>query len=819
MLSDVRFALRLFRRAPTFAVTAILTLALGIGANVAVFTLVDAVLFRPFPLNEPDRLVMLSESHRDTGQDHVGVLPGSFLDWRDRSRSFEGLSLFAISQFLVTNRDEPIRVTGATVSPSFFEVAGVSTWLGRTFPSAEAAGVYPSSDDREIVISHGLWQRWFGGDPAVLGQTLQVQESVSLTIAGVMPPDFDFPRGAQLWSRQPWLRSSGRGDRWRMAFGRLSEGASIESAARELEAISAQLASEFPDTNSGWTASVEPLQRALAGPVRPPLLAMLAAVALVFLIACANVATLVLQRGLARQRELAMRAALGASRTRLARQSLIEHALLAVAASAAGALLGSFLLDGLVALAPPAIPHLESVALDARALGYLGALAVATMLITGAVPALRSSRVRHTAMLRTGSGGSASLAGRGLVVLEVSLVVVLLVGAGLMARTMLNYQRLDLGFEPSDVVSAELSLPISRMMEGPLQVGARPAWDRLALFYGGLVEQVEALPGVRRAALVSAPTYAGRDAAWLARTGIVPPNPDGSPDWRPVRRRVITPGYFDVLRLPLIRGRTFDDRDHALEFLRSGKGRRRGVAIVNEMAARQFWPGQDPMGRTLTVEGDSRVDGRLVVGVAGDARDLAPDLDPEPTVYVPFAETPNFTATLVARGWDDHPPAGDIRARLRSADALLMIGATQPVTDVYAGALAPRRFITIVLTVFAAVGLAVAGVGLYGLIALSVAQRTREFGIRMALGATWDRLRGTILREVGVMIGIGAALGTVGALAAAGLLRSQLFGVGAMDAPTWIATTVILTLVGLVAAWRPARRAASVDPAITLRVE
>ena len=820
MLSDLRLALRLFRRAPMFAVTAILTLALGIGANVAVFTLVDAVLFRPLPLGEPDRLVMLSESHLETGQHRVGVLPGSLLDWRERSRSFEGLSLLASSSFLVTNREEPIRLAGATVSPNFFQVAGVQPLLGRTFPPAESdAAPYPSNADREIVISHGLWQRWFGGDPAVLGQTLEVQAWVSLTIVGVMPPDFDFPRAAELWSRQPWDRAWGRGDRWRSAVGRLGRDVSIEVAAGELEAISSQLASEFPDTNSGWTPTVEPLQRAIAGPVRPPLLAMFAAVALVFLIACVNVATLILQRGLARQREFAMRAALGASRARLARQSLVEHVLLAGAAAGAGAVFGRVLLDGLVALAPPAIPRLESITLDFRVLGYLGLLAVATVLITGGVPALRSSRVRHTSLLKSSAGGAASRAGRGLVVLELALVVILLVGAGLMMRTLLNYHRLDLGFEPSGVVSAELALPISRMTEGPARVGARPAWDRLALFYGGLVEQIEALPGVRRAGLVSAPTYAGRDATWLARSGTVPPNPDGSPAWRPVRRRVITPGYFDVLRLPLIRGRAFNDQDHALEFLRSGKGRRRGVAIVNRMAARQFWPGEDAIGRLMTVEGDSRVEGRVVVGVVADARDLAPDLDPEPTVYVPFAETPNFTATLVARGREDRPPAVDIHARLRSTDASLMIGAIRPVTDLYAAALGPRRFITIVLTAFAAVGLLVAGVGLYGLIALSVAQRTREFGIRIALGATWERLRRTILREVGLLVGVGAAFGAGGAVAATGLLRSQLFGVGAMDAPTWMATALMLILVALAAAWRPARRAASVDPAITLRVE
>ncbi len=814
---DLKYAGRILRRAPVFSAVAILTLALGIGSNVAVFTLVDAVLFRPLPFHEPDRLVMISESHVESGQQRVGVLPGSLLDWRERGRSFEGISILWAGPMLITNRDEPARIQGAHVSPNFFELIGVQPFLGRTFPSTESDA---AGHEREVVIGHGLWQRWFGSDPGAIGRTLEVQGWVHLTIVGVMPPGFSFPRDAEMWGPERWDRSSGRGDRWRQAIGRVRPDVPIQAASQELQQIGEALAREFPDTNAGWTPTVDRLDAAIIGSVRPPLALLLGAVAVVFLIACVNVATLVLQRSSSRRRELAMRAALGASRSRLARQSFIEHALLAGVGALAGGLLAGLIVDGLVGLAPAAIPRLDTVTIDVRVLGYLVLVSVATMIMTGVVPALRSPRMDARAVLRGGAGASPpGLAARGLVIAEVALAVTLLAGAGLMVRTMVNLQRLDLGFDPSGLVATELSVPQSRMANGPLRVGSRPAWDRLALFYADLVRQIDAIPGVEEAAVVAAPSLVGRDAVWFARAGSVSPTPDGSADWRPVQRRVITPAYFDALRLPVVRGRAFNEQDDALEFLQSGAGRRRGVAIVNGLAAQQFWPEKDALGQTLTIEGDWRVDGRIVVGIAGDSRDLAPDLEPQPTIYVPFAETPDFGATLLVRVTRTGPEVSDLRTRLRSFDGSLAIGEIRPLIDSYAAALAPRRFITIILLAFAGTGLLLAGIGLYGLIATSVAQRTREFGIRVALGARWETISNLVLGEAALVVGIGAAVGMTGAVAATGLIRSQLFGVTALDAPAWIVTGVILGVAGLAASWLPARRAASVDPALTLRVE
>lgn len=818
MLAELRHAFRLLRRAPAFTAAAVLTLALGIGGNLAVFTFVDAVLFRPLPFEDPGRLVTISESHLQSGQQRVGMLHGSLQGLRERSRSVEAFSLLGSATYLVTNRDEPARIRSAVVSPEFFEVLGIRPAIGRAFPSSEAEF---AGHEREILISHGLWQRWFGEDRRVLGRTIEVSGGVPLTIVGVMPSSFGFPRDAEIWAGQVWnFSENGRGHRGYGAIGRLRPGVSLQTAGSDLRAISEQLANEFPETNGGWTTVVDPLAGSIVGPVRPPLASMLVAVGFVFLIACVNVATLVLQRGLGRGRELAMRAALGATRWRLARQSAIEHTLLACLGAAAGALLGLFLLDGLVALAPPAIPRLETISIDGRVLVYLVLLGLATIAITGAIPALRSSRSDATAVLRSGSGGgSAGFGGRTLVIAELALASVLIVGAGLMVRTMINLQRTDLGFDPSGVATAELSLPISRMIDGPLRVGARPAWDRLALFYDDLVRQVEALPNVEGAALVSAHELAGRNAAWFARTGVVEPESDGSPEWKPIQRRVVTPGYFDVLRLPLTRGRTFTAEDHALEYLRTSKGRRRGVAIVNHETAKRLWPGADPIGRTLTMDGDWRVDGRTVVGIATDARDIAPDVPTPPIIYVPFAESPDFSATLLVRSAGDAPAVGSIRARLRSTDPSLMIGEVRSLEASYAATLAPRRFITIVLSAFAGVGLLVAAVGLYGLVAMSVAARTRELGIRIALGASWPRIRQMVLREAAGVVVCGTLIGATAAAGVTGFLRAQLVGVEPLDATTWIATACVLGAAGLVAAWLPARRAARVDPIEALRQE
>jgi predicted permease len=817
MFTDFRQALRRLRQAPVFTLTAVVTLALGIGSTVAVFTFVDAVVFRPLPFEQPERLVSLSESHAATAQDRVGVLPGTFLDWRRHSTSLQTLAMVAPASFLVTSRDEPARVAGATVSPAFFDTLGVQPALGRTFPSADAPF---AGHEREILIAHGMWLRWFGGDPGVLGRTIVVQGAVPLTIVGVMPATFDFPRGTEIWSGQVWDPAWGRGERSRQGIARLNQGVSVSAAQAELNAISEQLGRAFPVTNGGWTPRVDPLASFVVGAARPPLATMLVAVALVFLIASVNVATLMMQRGIGRRRELAVRTAIGATRWRLTRQGLVEHAVLAGLGAGAGAILAMFLVDGLVALAPPAIPRLDTVRVDWSMLGYLAGLAAVVLAITSVLPARQASRIDATAVLRSGPGGSGrGSVGSGLIVAELALAVVLVVGAGLMVRTMINLQRTDLGFQPAGVTATELILPMARLMDGPLEVGKRPAWDRLALLYGGLVERVAHLPNVAGAALVSAPALGDRDSAWLARPGIGEPRSDGSSEWRPVQRRVITPGYFSVLRLPLAGGRAFTADDHALEFLRSGRGRRRGVVIVNQEAARRLWPGAEPIGRTLTIDGDSRVDGRLVVGLARDARDLAPDVPPPPILYVPFAENPGLSATLLVRTADGEPVAAAIRQRLRDAESSLMIGSSRKLGDVYAAALAPRHFIAVVLAAFAVAGLLVAGIGLYGVVAMSVAARTRELAIRIALGASGGGIRRLVLGEAGVIVAIGAALGAVGAALGTRLLRHQLVGVSSTDTQTWVAMVAILAATGLTAAWLPARRAGRVDPIEALRQE
>jgi predicted permease len=546
-------------------------------------------------------------------------------------------------------------------------------------------------------------------------------------------------------------------------------------------------------------------------------MALLAAVSLVFLLACVNVAALVLQRRLGRQRELATRLALGASSQRLLRDSLTEHVLLACGGVIGGGLLAFLILKQLAAIAPPEILPPEGVALDLHVIAYLTAIALVTVVATGALPVARSSRIDASTVLRSHRASRATTAGwRALVVFEIVLAVTLLAGAGLMVRTMLNLQRVDVGFDVAAVSTADLMLPVSRITSGG---SLRPEWPRLIAFYDGLVESVEALPDVRRAAVVAAPALAGREATWLARPGIVDPTPDASPEWRAIQHRAVTPGYFEVLRLPLHAGRQFAASDRALEARRPGTPRRRGVAIVNRAAARQFWPGDDPIGKPITIGGDGRVDGRMVVGVSRDARDIASDTEAQPTVYVPFAESPDLSATLLARHESGPPPSTAIRSRLRAADALLMVGHVHPLSDRFAATRAPRRFITVVLVVFASFGLLLGAVGLYGLIAASVADRLREFAVRLALGAAPRQIRAMVLRQTGIMLALGLTVGVGSAFAVGRLFQSQLFQVQLLDPANWIGTVLILGTAGAAAAWFPARRASRSDPASMLRAE
>lgn len=813
----LRTSLRTLRRAPVFTVAVVSVLALTIGANVAVFAVVHATLLRPLPFGDPDRLVTLSESHPESGQERAGVLPGSFLDWRQRSGAFENIALFWTSPVVVTNREEPIRGIAASVSPNFFDLLEVEPIMGRTFPASDDAIV---GHEREIVLSHGAWQRWFGGDPDVVGRLVEVQGRIQLTVVGVMPSEVEFPRGADLWRPEVWHPSYGRGEpnRWRRAVGRLRSGVELEAAERELRAIGEQLAVEFPETNAGWTATVEPLSRTLTGDVRAPLGALLLAVTLLFLLACVNVAALVLQRGLARQREWATRVALGADTRRLLGASLVEHGVLALAGFALGGLVASVIVRQLLAVAPPGVLRWDGLVIDLRLIAYLAAVAFVGIAFTGALPVLSASRVQSSAALRSGNISRRVTRGwRTLIVAELALAVTLLSGAGLMIRTMLTLQRVELGIEPAGVLTTDMMLPVGRITAPQSQ---RPNWDRLIRFYGDVVDEVEADPGVVRAALVAAPSLAGIEATWLVRAGNFPPQLDSSPEWQPIQHRAVTPGYFDVLRLPLLRGRAFSDQDRAVEFLRPESGRQAGVAIVNRAAARQLWSGDDPVGQVLTIGGDMRVDGRIVVGLSADARDLAPDREPQPTVYVPFAESPDLSITLLARqrSAGSATPAA-VRARLRAMDTQLMIGDVRPLVDHYASTLAPRRFLTVVLTAFAAFGILLAAVGLYGLMAAAAVRRGPEFALRIALGAKQRHIQEMVLGEAGLVVGMGVALGAVGSWIGTRLLRSQLFGIETFDPKTWIGTLLVLALASLAAAWLPAWRASRSDPGSTLRVQ
>ncbi len=724
--------------------------------------------------------------------------------------------MFWTAPALVTNRQEPAQVATANVSPNFFDLLSVRPLIGRIFPVGDSA---IAGHEREVVISYALWQSWFGANARVVGRTLEVEGRVPLTIVGVMPRDFAFPRDVQIWKPELWTRANGRGeaDRWRQAIGRLRPGISVDGARRELKSIEAQLGREFVSTNAGWTSDVRPFAESINGDVRGTLWALLTAVSLLLALVCVNVSTLVLQRERGRQQELATRVALGSSTTRLLLDSTAEYGMLAVMGLIVGILLAIVIHNGLLATASAEIAGLSRTRFDLRLVAYVAGIAAVCIVLTGTLPVLRNNRIDVATALR--SGTTARVTGRSsrfLVAAELAVALILLGSAGLMVRTVLTLDHLDVGFDPSGVLATNLELPLSAVTP---QGSNRPEWDRLVLFYSRVVQSVNAIPGITNAAVVATPSLAGVNATWLARTGIVPSEPDGSPEWRSVQSRAVTPDYFKVLRLPLRRGRAFSDQDAALNFLRSGTGQRTGVAIVNEAAARLFWPGLDPLGKAITIGNDSRVNGRIVVGVVGNARDIAPDRAAYPTIYVPFAESPAFGAMLLAR---QGPLKGSVsvsalHAQVRAANATLMIGPIQPLSLLYSDTIAPRRFVARVLTVFACFALLLSIVGLYGLMASSVSQRLPEFAIRAAMGATPQRVHAIVLREAMFVLLGGISAGAFGAWAAVQLLRTQLYDIQAMDPTAWIATITILATTAIAATWLPARRAAHSDPASMLR--
>jgi putative ABC transport system permease protein len=805
LAQDVRYAVRSLRSRPLLVVVAVAVLALGIGASTAVFSVVDAVLLRPLPFADASRLVVAWQRSPDNSLPFIEVSYPDYLDWRQQARAFESMAIIpTVNQGFMLAGEEPAQVQGRLVSGNFFDVLGARALLGRPLrPDDDRVGA-----GRVVVLGHGLWQRRFGADPAVVGRKIVV-DGTPMEVVGVMPPTFRYPPKAQMWTPVvPAIPDvvANRGVYWAIVVGRLAPGARVAQAQVELDGIAARIAKSFPDAAAA-AAVVTPLTDELFGSARRALLVLLAAVLLVLLVACANVSALLLARAADRQREIAVRRALGASRGRLVRQLFCESALIALAGVAGGIVLAQWSLDALVALVPADVPRLQDAAIDARVLAFTVALAAGAALLAGLAPALLASRPSLTDALeggtRTAGPGGAQRRLQGLLVgAEAAVALVLLAGAGLMAQTFQNLRRMDLGYDPRHVLALEVAAPHGKY--------AKPAeWRSL---YETLIDRIDRLPGVEASAGVFLrPLWGQMGNDWLFT---VEGQSDADSRRNPhVNLEAVTPRYFSAMRMPLLQGRAFTDRDD------EGAP---GVAIVSDGFARRYWPGQDPIGKRLkTPLPGSRYDltWLTVVGVVADARyrELqAARLD----LYLSFLQSPYGPKHLVVRtAGDPLAVASSVRAIVRGTDRDLLAEDMTSMEAVVEAALGGPRFGMQLLSAFALAALALAVLGTYGVMAFLVGRRTREIGVRMALGARGTDVLNLVMGQGLRPVLAGLAVGMAGALALGRGLSTLLFGVAPHDALTMAGAAAVLAAAAALACYFPARRAARLDPAAALRRE
>jgi putative ABC transport system permease protein len=809
LLHDVRYAARMLAKSPAFTAVAVLTLGLGIGANAAIFSVVNAVLLRPLPFPEPERLVAVwtPQPKRSSAIRGSSSYP-DFADFRDQSTSFEALAAFRQRGYTLSTRNGAERVAGGRVSWSLLSVLGVAPPLGRDFTAEDDRLGGP----RVALLAHGLWQRRFAADPGIIGASITLDGEPHIVL-GVLPAGFRFDFDLNTAELFTPLTLDGkdaieeRGQHYLRIVGRLKPGTTSEQARAELAAVAARLEQAYPRSNTGRTASVVPLHQEVVGDVRRGLLVLLGAVALVLLVSSANVANLLLVRATEREREVAVRSALGASRGRLGRQFLTESVLLALLGGGLGLLFAFWGVAALVALAPADLPRAADIGVDGRVLGATLGVSLLTGLLFGSVPSLRGSRVRLAEALSEGGRGSAG-PGRqrvrnALIVTEVALAVVLLVGAGLLLRSLGRLLDVDPGFRSEGVLTANLRLPDARY-EKPEQVMA--VYDRL-------LPRLASLPGVT-AAGAGMPLHFGGDI-WV--TGFVrrdrPEPPPG--DRQHAHYKAVTPGYLEALGIPLVAGRLIADAD------RRGAPR---VVVVSRALAHRLYPDEDPVGRPVAFgvgfdDADEDVTWRIV-GVVGDTAVSSLDVEPPPQFYVPLFQQPWGYPSLVLRtAGNPRPLIEAVRREVQAIDSELPVFEAHTLGELTAASVAQRRFQTRLLAAFAAVGLLLAAVGLYGVMAVSVGQRTREIGIRIALGA---ERRGVIRLVMGQGLGLvllGMALGLAGAAAFSRVLAGLLFRVGATDPVTFAVVPALLAATALAASYLPARRATRVDPLVALRCE
>jgi len=800
MLNDFRYAFRQLIKAPGFTAVTILTLALGIGACTAIFSVVNTVLLRPLDYPDPSRLVTIRETQLPEFPE-FSVAPPNFLDWAKQSKSFEKLAAYSGSRINLTGDGEPQQLLAVKATAEYFEVYGIKPALGRTFlPEEDAVG-----KNHVAVLSYPCWQRLFGGAGDVVGRPIQLNGE-PYTVVGIAPLGFGSASKVEVWIPMAFepkeTANDARGAHYVNVAGRLKSGVTVAQAKAELEVIAAQLAKQYPDSNKGWGIFMMPLQDYNVRDVRTVLYTLLGAVGCVLLIACANIANLLLARATARHREISIRAALGASRARLMRQLLTESVVLSVCGGVAGVILARWGLDALLALAPSTLPRTSEIHLDSGVLVFSLILSVVTGLAFGIAPAWLAARADVNEALKQGTRGSTEGGARGrlrnaLVVIEVTLALMLLGGAGLLARSFMELSHVDPGFTPENATVMRLSLPQKKY----------PLPEQQTNFANALLERVKALPGVQAAGAVQSMPLVGDYVLSFNIEGRPAITPSDQPS---TNYYAVTPDYFRAMGIRLVRGRVFTPQDDA-------KAPR--VAIINETMARQHFPNEDPIGKRLNISNGPDA-WREIVGIVRDIKQYGVDKATSSQSYEPFAQAPFNSVNVVIR---TNGPAAPLVSSLRPAvyavDKDQPVGLIRPLEEIVSETIARQRFAMLLLTVFSVVALVIAAVGIYGVMAYSVVQRTSEFGIRMALGAQQRDVLRLVLTQGGKLIGLGLLIGIVATLAASRAMGSMLFNVSAQDPLTLGSITILLGAVALVACLLPASRATKVNPIEALRAE
>src|SRR5262245_1697378 len=802
---DLRYGVRMLLKNPGFSLIAVLTLALGIGANTAIFSVVNGVLLKPLPYREPEQLIRVFE--RSLTQPRFPMSGGNFQDYREQNSTLSGLALYTRQDLELSNDDKPERLAALRVSAGFFELLGAQPLLGREFRREDEL----PDNNQVVILSHGLWQRRFNGDPNVVGRVVTLSGR-PFTVVGVAPQGLQhvggdyrsMPHGDSVdaWWPVALRPQAGRGAHFLNAVGRLKSGVSVSQAEADFNVIAERLAQQFPNSNQGWRIAIQPLREEIAGRARTTLLALFGAVFFVLLIACVNVANLLLARATAREREIAVRAAVGAGRGRIVRQLLTESLLLAMVGGGVGILLAQWAIDALRALGPEQLPRLQAVSIDGRILLFTLGVTLLTGVLFGLAPAFQAGQFNLNALLKEGGrsgGGQRRRLRDALVITEVALALALLAGAGLLIRSFWKLQQNDPGFNPDRVLTASISLPGARYGDAP----------KVAAFQQRLLERLAALPGAQSAGLTSDLPWTGYDenAGFAIEGKTFPPN-----DGPSARYHFVSSDYFRTIGVPLIAGRFFnaDDRQDA-----------QPVVLINRSMAERYWAGASAVGKRFTFSSQPKEkDWFTVVGVVGDVKDFPHSPAAAPAFYwATMQQTPRQIILAVRSGADPLNLTEALRSEVRALDKDLPLAEVKTLETIAAAAVAGRRFTLWMVGFFALTAMALAAVGIYSVLSYLVAQRTHEIGLRMALGAQIGNVLKLVIRQGMTLVLTGLAVGITAAFALTRLIKGLLFEVSATDPLAFATAAAVLALVALLACYIPARRATKVDPMIALRCE